>query len=159
LLDTVYSTLQKDMPESYLIHGSAGKIPLKLADLIGQQDNIKLSQDVVAITKKDSVMVMTTRHGRSFVVHRVVVTTPPSVAHVIIYEPTLMTKCHQLMQRATMGMIAKVLLAYSSKCWHRDNKRVALSVSTWTRFAGFIADASDPTKKTGILVAFVESDK
>jgi monoamine oxidase len=155
---TQYSAPQKDMPESYLIHGGAGQIPSKLADLIGQ-DNIELGQDVVAITKKNGVAVVTTRQGGSFVAHRVVVSAPPSVAHAIVYEPALTARRHQLMQRASMGTIAKVLLAYDSKFWHGDDKTVALCVSTSTRFAGFTADASDPTKKTGILVAFVEGEK
>jgi len=156
---------QRESPEAYLIRGGAGQIPPKLAGKIGL-DRVRLGQDVVELVRDQDVVRARTRHGSVFCGRCAVVACPPSVASAIVYDPPLTAQRHQLMQRFAMGTIAKVLVAYPEPFWKEKGKggdggngEIVMCVSLDSKYVEFTADSSDPSKKTGVVAAFIQGRK
>ncbi|KAG7337845.1 monoamine oxidase [Nitzschia inconspicua] len=151
---------QSEVPENFLIHGGAGQIPPKLADKIGR-DKVLVNQDVVKVkydSEKQEVFAYT-RQGQVFSGRSIVMACPPAVASAVLFDPPLSAQRHQLMQRFPMGTIAKILVAYDQKYWY-DDKNIVMCIDTSPeQYVEFTGDASDPTKKTGIIAAFIQGQK
>ena len=144
---------QSEMPESFLIHGGAGQVPGILAEEIGHH-NVELNQDVVHVSRKNGMVHAKTSQGKRFHSQALIMAVPPAVASGVVYDPPLSAQRNQLMQRFPMGTIAKILVAYPEKYWYQND--VVMCVSDNAKYVEFTADASDPTKTTGVVAAFIQ---
>jgi monoamine oxidase len=88
---------------------------------------------------------------------RVVVTVPPVLASRIHYDPALSADRDQLMQRAPMGSVIKVLAVYDTPFWrqHGLNGQASSVVGP----VKVVFDNSPPSGDPGILVGFAEGSE
>jgi monoamine oxidase len=100
-----------------LVHGGAGSIARKVADLLG--DAVHLRRPVRSITQRDD-RVTVEADGESVSAGHVVVTIPPALVSDIAFDPALPADRAELYRRTVAGPESKTLVVYDEPFWRAE---------------------------------------
>lgn len=110
---------------------------------------------VVETVRHDSTGVeVVTRSGETFSASSLIVTTPPSLAGRLTYDPPLPAWRDQLTQRLAAGSVIKFHVVYPEPFWRRDGLTGQVASDTGPVKVTF--DNSPPDEGPGIIVGFLE---
>jgi monoamine oxidase len=150
---------QAETPEAWLVRGSAGAVPPRLAvELQALAPGSLLLGRVVRAISQDSLGVtVVDGTGQIHRARAVIVAVPPPQRLAIQFDPPLGAAHRALLQRSPMGAMIKVLASYGRPFW-RDRGLNGLGIGDRPALE-LTADSGPPEGSPAVLASFVAGER
>nr|XP_042896241.1 amine oxidase [flavin-containing] [Parasteatoda tepidariorum] len=139
--------------------GGSQQISKKIAEKLG--DAVIEESPVVGIDQSSKdVVTVKTLNGKEYKTKYVILALPPVLQMKIHYTPELPSLRNQLIQRAPMGSVMKVVVYYSKPFWRSEGLCGSFSIDGGLDFpVNFTLDDTKPDDTFPAIIGFICSDK
>ena len=137
--------------------GGSQLISIRLAEALGGDGGVHLSQPVTRIEQGGGRVTVTAGTGLTATGKLVIVALPPTLTSRIAYDPPLPGHRDQLTQRMPQGSVIKCMALYDEPFWRADG--LSGQAMSDVGPAKVVFDNSPPDGSPGVLLAFLEGER
>ena len=137
--------------------GGSQLISIRLAEALGGDGVVHLSQPVTRIEQGGGRVTVTAGTGLTATGKLVIVALPPTLTSRIAYDPPLPGHRDQLTQRMPQGSVIKCMALYDEPFWRADG--LSGQAMSDVGPAKVVFDNSPPDGSPGVLLAFLEGER